>query len=278
MTRLPAITPFCLFLAAVYWPAAQAEPAQLDCLIKPEMYVELSSQDNAIIEALLVKTGDHVKKGQPLVQLEASVEKSKVALARLQSRSDIDIRNRQIQLKYAKRTKDRLKSLIKSSIALSEKDRADTELELAQIELKKAIEQRELAKLNLKLAEAHLAQKTIRSPIDGIVVDRYRMVGESVADLPIMKLAKIDPLRIELIAPTEYFGLIERDIVVDITAERPVDRILKATVTHVDQLIDPASGSFTVHMTLPNPDEKLVAGVNCVAHFRFERQLPSHLN
>ena len=42
----------------------------------------------------------------------------------------------------------------------------------------------------------------------------------------------------------------------------------------MDQLIDPASGTFTVRMELPNPDEKLVGGVNCLAHFAFETPQP----
>jgi multidrug efflux pump subunit AcrA (membrane-fusion protein) len=102
------------------------------------------------------------------------------------------------------------------------------------------------------------------------VIDSYAKVGESVADRTIMKLAQIDPLRVELIAPTEYFGLIEKDMQVEIFPERPADKTFKATVTVVDQLIDPASGSFTVRMALPNPGDELVGGVNCIARFNFE--------
>ena len=56
----------------------------------------------------------------------------------------------------------------------------------------------------------------------------------------------------------------------DIYPERPANKLFKARVSVVDQLIDPASGSFTVRMELPNPGEELVGGVNCVARFGFE--------
>jgi multidrug efflux pump subunit AcrA (membrane-fusion protein) len=111
--------------------------------------------------------------------------------------------------------------------------------------------------------------RTIKSPIDGIVVDSYAKVGESVVDRTIMKLAQIDPLRVEVIAPAEYFGLIQSGMSVDIFPELPVNKSFKAKVTVVDQLIDPASGSFTVRMALPNADDGLVAGVNCLARFDF---------
>lgn len=157
-----------------------------------------------------------------------------------------------------------------NSISQHEKDKAETEVNLAKLELIKAREQRELEKLSLERARAELELRTLKSPIDGIVVDIYAYSGESVTERTIMKLAQINPLRVELIAPTEYFGLIEKGMEVEITPERPVDKNYMAKVTVVDQLIDPASGSFTVRMALPNPDDQLVAGVNCMARFNFK--------
>ena len=149
-----------------------------------------------------------------------------------------------------------------------------TELALAKIELNRARENRRVAQANLELAQSQLALRTIASPIDGVVVDRYVMVGESVEGRSIMKLAQVDPLKVELIAPTEYFGLIRGGMEVQVYPEQPVGEAFTATVTIVDQLIDPASGSFTVRMELPNPDDRLVGGVNCRARFGFETPQP----
>ncbi len=249
--------------------------AELDCLVKPEMYVDLSSPVDSVLEEILVETGDTVKKGQPLVQLEASVEKAKVRLARLQAKSNSDVENRREQLRYAKQYFKRMQDLLaQNSVSQYEKDKAETEVALAQIELNKAKEKQRIAQLNLELAQSQLALRTIKSPIDGIVVDRFAMVGESVSGRTIMKLAKVDPLRVELIAPTEYFGLIEKGMQVEIYPEQPANQVFTATVTIVDQLIDPASGSFTVRMELPNPDDRLVGGVNCLANFSFDTPQP----
>jgi RND family efflux transporter MFP subunit len=251
------------------------EKAVLDCLVKPEMYVELSSSVDAILDKMLVDTGDQIKKGQPLVKLERSVEIARVHLARMQADSNSDIDNRRVQLQYAKRNNKRIKDLYaRKSVSLYDKDKAETEVALAEIELDKATEKKKMAQLNLELALAELERRTIRSPIDGIVVDRYSMVGESVAERTIMKLAQVDPLRVELIAPTEYFGLIKKGMEVDIYPERPANKSFKATVTIVDQLIDPASGSFTVRMALPNSGDQVVVGVNCIASFSFNTPIP----
>jgi len=256
-------------------PLMATEKAILDCLVKPEMYVELSSSVDAILDEMLVDTGDQIKKGQPLVMLERSVEIARVDLARMRANSDSEIDNRRVQLQYAKRNYKRIKDLYaRKSVSRYEQDKAETEVALAKIELDKATENKKVAQLNLGLTLAELERRTIRSPIDGIVVDRYSMVGESVVDRTIMKLAQVDPLRVELIAPTEYFGLIKKGMEVDVYPERPANKSFKATVTVVDQLIDPASGSFTIRMALPNPGDQLVGGVNCIASFSFNTPSP----
>ncbi|MEE9338081.1 MAG: efflux RND transporter periplasmic adaptor subunit [Methylococcaceae bacterium] len=256
-----------------------SERAELDCMVKPEMYVELSSPVDGILESLIVDKGARIKKGQALAQMEASIEIAKVKLAKLEAASFSEIKNRQIQLKFAKRNEKRVAGLHKkNSVSQIEKDKAETEVALARVELQKATEKRKIANLNLELAQARLELKTIKSPIDGIVIEQFAMIGESVMDRAIMKLAQIDPLRVELIAPTEYFGLIEKGMEVEIRPERPSNKTFKAKVTIVDQLIDPASGSFTVRMALPNPGEQLVGGVNCLASFSFQAPVMTSQN
>lgn len=251
-------------------PVLAEQNAELDCLVRPEMYIELSSPVDTTLKAMLVKTGDTITKGQHLVHLENSVEIAKVELAKQQALSFSEIENRRVQLKFAKRNLERMQELYsKNTISQFERDKAATELSLAKIELIKAKENKKLAQLNLTKVQSELALRTISSPIDGIIIDSYIKIGESVTNRPIMKLAQINPLRVELIAPTEYFGLIQKDMEVEVYPERPANKIFKATVTVVDQLIDPASGSFTIRMSLPNPGDELVGGVNCIARFDF---------
>ena len=265
-----------LLVALACLPAVGRASAELDCLVKPEMYVDVSSPVISVLEEILVETGESVTRGQPLAKLEASVEIARVKLARLQAESTSEIENRKEQYRYARQYFKRMQDLLaQKSVSQYEADKAQTELALAQIDLNRARENRRIAQVNLELAQSQLALRTIRSPIDGIVVDRFAMVGESVEGRVIMKLAQVDPLKVELIAPTEYFGLIRKDMKVEIYPEQPAGQVFEARVTVVDQLIDPASGSFTVRMELPNPDDKLVGGVNCLARFEFETPKPA---
>lgn len=270
-----AVVAAVLLLIGTALVSGRAGAAELECLVKPEAYIEISSAVDSILESVLVKPGDTVEKGQPIAKLEASVERAKVRLARLQAEFTSDIDNRKEHLRFKKLSYQRMQQLVAdNSVPQYEEDKAKTEYILAQTELKKAQENQRMAKTNLELARSQLELRTIRSPIEGIVVDVYTSVGESVEGRSIMKLAQVDPLKVEVIAPTEYFGLILPDMVAEVLPEQPADKIYRATVNIVDRLIDPASGSFTVRMTLPNPGDKLVAGVNCLARFDFDTPVP----
>jgi RND family efflux transporter MFP subunit len=266
-----------LYLLLFFLMVASSEAADLDCLIKPEMYIELSSPVAGVLDKLLVNKGDHVTNGQAVAQLENSVEIAKVNQAKFEAGNNGELNNRKAQLAFALRNRTRSQDLYqKGTLSKTEKDKAETEVVLAETQLAKAEEQKKAAALALELAKVQLALKTIKSPIDGIVIDRYAMIGESVNDRAIMKLAQVDPLRIELVASTEYFGLIKEGMQAKVHTERPTNKTVTATVAFVDQLIDPASGSFSVRMSLPNPDDQLIGGVNCIASFSFD--LPASSN
>ena len=58
-----------------------------------------------------------------------------------------------------------------------------------------------LADLELRKATAELARRTIVSPIKGVVLERSLSAGEFAKQDPIVKLAQLDPLRVEVPNP-----------------------------------------------------------------------------
>ena len=244
------------------------ESGKLDCLIKPEMYVELGSSADGVLESVLVDKSDLVSKGQIVAKLESSVEAATVELARKQAEFEDEIEYKKIQLAFAQRKSARLNQLYKKSvISFNEVDEADTEAAMAAMALEKAKSDQKIAKLELERAIARLEQRTIKSPINGVVIEQLLMPGEIVDDRPILKLAQIDPLRVEVLAPTEMFGALHKGMRAEIAPEIPPDKIYNAIVSVVDKVIDAASGSFLVRLHLPNPDYSAVGGLKCKVQF-----------
>jgi len=78
---------------------------------------------------------------------------------------------------------------------------------------------------------------------------------------------QIDPLRVETILPAARFGTIQVGQKATVIPEVPGDQLHVASVTLVERVIDPASGTFGVSLELPNPDLSIPSGLNCEVRF-----------
>jgi multidrug efflux pump subunit AcrA (membrane-fusion protein) len=116
-----------------------------------------------------------------------------------------------------------------------------------------------------RVAEAQLALRTVRSPFAGVVVERYVNPGERVEDRPLLRVVTINPLRVELMVPTSQYGMLAVGDRITIRPELPGVDPMQATVRRMDRVLDAASNSFRVSLTLPNPGNKLPAGLRCKA-------------
>ena len=244
------------------------EIPDLDCILEPEMTIELSSSIDGVVRTVEVDKSDRVSAGQVLATLESSVEEAVVVLARARANMQEEVEAKRIQRDLAASKKQRVLELFRQkSIPGFEKDTVEAEAALAELELKQAFSNQKLAKLELDRVTAELQLRSLLSPIDGVVVDRYVHPGESVNDRPLLKLAKIDPIRVEIIASSELFGLIDKGMQAEIVVEGPTETRHRARVSVVDGVVDAASGTFGIRLSLPNPDNKVVGGLKCKAVF-----------
>jgi multidrug efflux pump subunit AcrA (membrane-fusion protein) len=142
-------------------------------------------------------------------------------------------------------------------------ERATGAVQHAQAELNN----RRLADLELQRTAAEVALRTIKSPVNGVVVERFMHPGEFPKQEKILKLAQIDPLRVEVYVPVAMLGKIAVGRTAYVKPESPVTGEYAAKVTVVDRVVDAASGTFGVRLELPNHDMKLPAGLKCTVRF-----------
>jgi multidrug efflux pump subunit AcrA (membrane-fusion protein) len=109
-----------------------------------------------------------------------------------------------------------------------------------------------------------LKRRTILSPIDGIVVKRHVSIGEYVGTDPVLELAALNPLNAEVIIEGGSYGKVEIGMQVTILAS---GQAVAGRVEIVDQVIDAASGTFGVRITVPNTGMVLPAGLACEVQF-----------
>jgi multidrug resistance efflux pump len=126
---------------------------------------------------------------------------------------------------------------------------------------------RALAEAEHKHAAEIVKRLTIHSPINGVVVDRLLSPGEYVETTPILKVAEIDSLNVEVILPSSYYRSIKVGTKATVIPENPVGGQYTATVSVIDRVSDAASGTFGVRLKLPNPRFKIPAGIRCKVLF-----------
>jgi len=244
------------------------EKEAYDCVIKPSMLVELSSQVRGVLEEVHVDRGDMVEKGQLIAQLMAGVEVASVELAKSRAEMSVDVKSRKAEKELRLKNFSQIKELHNKKMAsVRDYDDAKTLSMVADFELEKAVELKRLAALELNRTEETLKLRYIYSPVKGVVVERNKSPGEFIEEQPVVKIAQIDPLHVEVIMPENKYNYISQGMDMVIEAEYPEKNTYHATVNMIDRIIDASSGTFGVRLTLPNQDYKILAGIRCRAYF-----------
>lgn len=263
------LTSLCCASAATPQLTFDASATEFECIIEPHQVVKLASPVVGVIARLDVDRGDLVHRGQILGKLQDSVEEAALALARVRAGNVYTIASIEARLRFLRRKRERTDELrvksISSQVAVEE---AEAEAKVAEEQLKEAELAKELAQVQVQQAQAVLDQRILRSPIDGVVVERLLVPGEYRNEqTPILTLAQIELLRVEVYVPTAYYGQIRQGSTAEVRPEQPIGGAYTATVTVVDQVLDAASGTFGVRLALPNPELRLPAGIGCKISF-----------
>jgi len=242
----------------------EATAAELEGLIEPYMVANIGSGVRGIIETVDVDRGEFVKKGQVVATLQSGIERATRKLAQARAENETSIKSKEAQLALVTRKEEQIEQLFREKVVpFGQMDEAKTSEILAELELQAASENKRIAELELQQATEVLKRLTIRSPINGVVVERFLSPGEFVEDKPILKIAQINPLNVEAIVPVELFGSIKVGMKAKVKPENPIGGDYMAEVKIVDNVIDAASGTFGVRLELPNKDYRLPAGIKC---------------
>ena len=245
---------------------ANAATQPLGCLIEPFQVAEVGSPVIGVIASLYVERGDVVRRGQALAELRADVERASVSVAASRAAANAEVEAAAANALLARQKLNRSEDLVaRQFLAPQALDQARAEARVADERLAQTREARRTAEREHALAQAQLGLRTIRAPSDGVIADRYLAVGERVEEKPMFRVAVVDPLRVEVVLPAALFGSVAPGATVSVTPELPGAAPRDARVAVVDKLVDGASNTFRVRLTLPNPGGKLPAGLRCKA-------------
>ena len=256
------------FLLAAAFMCSKCMAAEFDCLIEPTQMVEVGSSVTGRIDRVYVKRGDWVKVRQPLATLESDAERAASELAKFKSQQVGPTRMAESKMEFSKKKLNRRQEMASQKLmALQDSEDTEAEFRLSEAELQVAKENRQIAHLELQQQNSLLNLRTIKSPVEGVVVEQGAFQGEvfelSSSKKYIFKVAEMNPLRVRVILPKHVFGELKLGMSANVTPEIPQGSRYSAKVNMVDRLIDAASGTFVVFLEMPNLKFEIPAGVKC---------------
>jgi RND family efflux transporter MFP subunit len=214
-------------------------------LVLPFKQVSVSSpvmQD--IIREIAVEEGDKVSEGQVLAQLENAKEELDVQqYTKMVERREFE----------AKGMRELLKDKMVSQDTALEKN---TELELA--------------KIARKLAAVRLEEKTIKAPLSGTVVKKYKEAGEAVDRVEkLFDIINIDKVYLQFYLEPKLMDSVQvgKKVAVKFDSQSSGSATHLAEISYVEPRIDAASGLFRVKLLLDNQNHEIKAGMRCTADF-----------
>ena len=138
-------------------------------LVKPIDRIELKSKASGAVIELPIEVGDQVEKGALIAKLDQVDERTALA----QARADLDIARAELDL--AEKNFERRQQLFSGDI-ISKEAQDQTELDLA-VARSKLVQ----ATTALDRAEEQMEDTVIRSPVDGIILQKYVERGQIIA-------------------------------------------------------------------------------------------------
>lgn len=248
--------------------AAPRAGALSACLILPERAADLGSPLAGVVESVDVERGDLVRKGQVLARLRADVERASVEATHFRAQSEAEWRGALAAQALAKQKLDRARSLQAEDFVSGQAvEQAAAEFRVAEERALQARDGLAVSAREAGVSRAQLAQRVIRSPYDGVVTERHANPGERFEDKPLLRVAVISRLRIEVVAATSLFGRVQIGQEAQVTPELPGAAPRRARVAQIDRVLDPASNTFRLRLDLPNEDLALPAGLRCKVDF-----------
>jgi|GEM_PF-989220 len=240
--------------------------SQLHGVARPLQNAILTSLVPGRIMTIHVAEGRRVTAGEALVSLDDRLAQAQVEASRREAAQVAMLERAELAYQQAERRLSRLEqAALQNAIAAFEIEEARSLKEQSRAERDAAKEAIAVAQANLTIAEEQLRRNTIYAPFDGVIVQIHQKQGTAVdGSLPVVTLASLDTLEVEMYVPSDRFGSIRNGSTVKLSAGAPVNSELNAQVCSVSPVIDSASNTFRCVLRIDNTTAGLPTGFSVV--------------
>jgi len=235
--------------------------------LNPVVLISVGTQVSGTVKKLYVDFNDKVTKNQPLLELDDAL----VSAAERQSAANVV--NAQASLELALASEARMNALFAQEyVSKQEYDQARQALKSAQAQLALARAQNDRDRANLNFT-------VIRSPVDGVVIDRVVDLGQTVAasfQTPtLIKIAQdLTEMRIDTSFAEADIGEIREGQKARFTVDAFPNRSFSGEVQQIR--LNPTNQqnviTYNVRVTVANPDHVLLPGMTAYVNIGVQKR------
>ena len=235
--------------------------------LNPVVLISVGTQVSGTVRKLFVDFNDKVKKGQPLLELDDAL----VAASERQSAANVI--NAQAALDLAQANEARIKQLFAQEyVSKQEYDQSQQALKSARAQLALARAQNERDRANVNFT-------VIRSPVDGVVIDRVVDIGQTVAasfQTPtLIKIAQdLSEMRIDTSFAEADIGSIREGQKARFTVDAFPNRSFVGDVQQIR--LNPTNTqnvvTYNVRINVANPDHLLLPGMTAYVNIGVQKR------
>lgn len=187
------------------------------------------------VTEIYFKSGQHIEKGQKLLQLNSSILTAEVKVAQS---------NLKLTSVEFKRTSDLYK---RKAIAKAEYDKALAKLETARGDLERTL--------------AQLSQSTIVAPFTGVLGLRKVSVGDYVnVGQPLVNLQTVDPMLVDFSLPERYISQLKAGQKFILKTDTQPAQAIEGQIIAYESLVDVTTRTILVRGRIPNTTGTLIPG------------------
>lgn len=229
-------------------------------LIEPIRLVEVKSKASGEILSMRVESGDAVRRGDLL----GEVDPRDVRNAYEQARADLDVAQARLETAEAQR---RRSAELRAANVITEQ-----EFEGAKLEEANARAQFVKAKTNLELAQERMGDVTIRAPIDGVIIRKDVEEGQIIQSASqnisggttVFVMADLNEMQVRTLVSETDLGKIQPGMSARVSVEAFPGRNFQGTVTKIEPqaVVEQNVTMFPVLVHLSNQDGALKPGMN----------------
>jgi RND family efflux transporter MFP subunit len=206
----------------------------------------LQPQIDGQITQILVKSGDRVKQGAPLMQIDPRRQQAAV------TSQEAERTARDANVGYARQQQQRASTLFAAgAISKQELEQAETAVKTAQADL-------DALQAQVQQQQVQLRYYTVAAPTDGIVGDVPVRVGNQVTPQTVLTtIDQNDTLEVHVSVPIERARELKNGLPLHLLSSDGQQRLATTTISFISPHVDDQTQSILVKGTVRNADGAL---------------------